>query len=86
MRETPDTMSVCPRRLSERALQALDPTRQRSLIIGTVVDAARSKRDLIAENAFLRQQLIVRKRQTPRPSLMPQDRGLLVLLASRVRG
>ena len=50
------------------------------------MDATRSKRDLIAENAFLRQQLIVFKRQTPRPSLRPKDRGLLVLLASWVRG
>ena len=57
-----------------------------SLVVGTVVDATRSKRDLIAENAFLRQQLIVLKRQTPRPSLTPQDRGLLVFLASKVRG
>ena len=57
-----------------------------SFITGTVVDATRSKRDLIAENAFLRQQLIVLKRQTPRPALTPQERGLLVLLASRVRG
>jgi putative transposase len=57
-----------------------------SLITGTVVDATRSKRDLIAENAFLRQQLIVLKRQTPRPALTPQDRGMLVVLASRVRG
>jgi len=29
-----------------------------SLVVGTVVDATRSKRDLIAENAFLRHQLI----------------------------
>jgi putative transposase len=57
-----------------------------SLITGTVVDVTRTKRDLIAENAFLRQQLIVLKRQTPHPSLTPQDRGLLVLLGSRVRG
>jgi hypothetical protein len=48
-----------------------------SLITGTAVDLTRSKRDLIAENAFLRQQLIVLKRQTPRPSLTPTDRGLL---------
>jgi putative transposase len=50
------------------------------------MDATRSKHDLIAENAFLRQQLIVLKRQTPRPSLTPKDRGLLGLLASKVRG
>lgn len=53
---------------------------------GTLVDVTRSKRDLIAENAFLRQQLIVLKHQTPRPSLTAKDRGLLVLLASQVRG
>ncbi len=57
-----------------------------SLVMSTVVDTMRTKRDLIAENAFLRQQLIVLKHQTPRPSLTPKDRGLLVLLASKVRG
>lgn len=57
-----------------------------SLAVGTMIDATRSKRDLIAENVFLRQQLIVLKRQTPRPSLTPKDRGLLVFLASKVRG
>jgi putative transposase len=55
-------------------------------VAGTLVDVTRSKRDLIAENAFLRQQLIVLKRQTPRPRLTPKDRGLLVLLASWVHG
>ena len=56
-----------------------------SLVTSTLVDVTRSKRDLIAENAFLRQQLIVLKRQTPRPLLTPRDRGLLVALAGRVR-
>jgi putative transposase len=41
---------------------------------------------LIAENAFLRQQVIAVKRQTPRPRLTARDRMLLVLLASKVRG
>ena len=36
------------------------------LVTGALADVTRSKRDLIAENAFLRQQLIVLKRQTPR--------------------
>jgi putative transposase len=56
------------------------------LVASTLVDVTRSKRDLIAENAFLCQQLIVLKRQTPRPRLTPKDRGLLVLLASWVHG
>ena len=44
--------------LNERYKQWTKPDTD-SLIAGTVVDATRSKRDLIAENAFLRQQLIV---------------------------
>ena len=71
--------------LNKRYQQWTKPDSE-SFVVGTVVDATRSKRDLIAENAFLRQQLIVLKRQTPRPSLTPQDRGLLVFLASKVRG
>jgi len=71
--------------LNKRYKQWTKPDTE-SLVVGTMVDATRSKRDLIAENAFLRQQLIVLKRQTPRPSLTPKDRGLLVFLASKVRG
>ncbi|MBK9745807.1 MAG: hypothetical protein IPO91_03420 [Chloroflexi bacterium] len=48
-----------------------------------LADIKRSKSELIVENAFLRQQLIVLQRQTKRPVLTPRDRGLLVLLASR---
>jgi putative transposase len=71
--------------LNERYKQWTKPDTE-SLVTGTLMDATRSKGDLIAENAFLRQQLIVFKRQTPRPSLTPKDRGLLVPLASWVRG
>jgi hypothetical protein len=41
----------------------------------------RSKADLIAENAMLRQQLIVLNRQIKRPQLTNRDRLRLVLLA-----
>ena len=71
--------------LNKRYKQWTKPDTE-SLVVGTIVDATRSKRELIAENAFLRQQLIVLKRQTPRASLTPRDRGLLVFLASKVRG
>ncbi len=54
-------------------------------IAGTLADSTRSKSQLIAENAFLRQQLIVLQRQTKRPVLTPRDRILLVILASRFR-
>jgi len=54
------------------------------LIGGMLADIKRSKSELIVENAFLRQQLIVLQRQTKRPVLTPRDRGLLILLASRL--
>lgn len=55
------------------------------LLQGTVLDLTQSKSELILENTFLRQQLIVLRRQTKRPVLTDRDRGLLVLLASRLR-
>src|SRR4051794_8908364 len=54
-------------------------------VLGVVMDVTRSKSELIAENAFLRQQLVVLSRQTKRPRLTPLDRGILVLLSSRLR-
>ncbi len=53
------------------------------LIGDMLADITRSKSELIVENVFLRQQLIVLQRQTKRPVFTPRDRGLLVLLASR---
>ena len=45
----------------------------------------RSKPALIAENALLRQQVIILRRSMKRPCCTPADRTLLVFLASRVR-
>ena len=42
---------------------------QRNQIMSTVADLKRSKAELIAENMFLRQQLIVLERQVVRPKL-----------------
>jgi putative transposase len=56
-----------------------------SLLFGTIADLGRSKPELIAENALLRQQLIVLKRQVKRPTCTKADRMLLVLLARVVR-
>ena len=56
-----------------------------SLPIGTLADLARSKAELLAENALLRQQLLILKRQVKRPACMKRDRMLLVLEASAVR-
>jgi putative transposase len=54
-------------------------------VVGTLADLARSKPELVAENALLRQQLIVLRRSVTRPKVTQTDRVLLVLLASRVR-
>jgi hypothetical protein len=56
-----------------------------SLPLQTMADLVRSKSELIAENALLRQQLIILKRQVKRSSITRTDRMLLVLLARRVR-
>ena len=56
-----------------------------SLVVGSLRDLGRTKPQLIAENALLRQQLIVLNRSVKRPHLTNTDRSLLVLLASRVR-
>lgn len=53
--------------------------------MSVVSDLKRSKRELIAENLFLRQQLIVVERQVVRPELTQHDRRVLVLLASRIQ-
>ena len=56
-----------------------------SLLQGTLIDLSRSKSELVAENALLRQQLIMLRRQVKRPACTRADRILLVLLARMVR-
>jgi transposase InsO family protein len=56
-----------------------------SLLLGTLTDLARRKSELVAENAFLRQQLIILRRQVKRPACTKTDRMLLVLLARMVQ-
>ena len=54
---------------------------------GVVTDFFRSRKDLIAENAFLRQQVIILHRQKGgRVELTAHDHRVLVLLAHRVWG
>jgi len=55
------------------------------LVVGALADAARSRSALIAENALLRQQLVIARRSVKRPRCTPTDRALLVLLAGRLR-
>jgi hypothetical protein len=70
--------------LEQHVKRSIQPAKP-NLLFGTLADITRSRSELIAENAFLRQQLIVLQRQTKRPVLIPRDRGVLVLLASRLR-
>ena len=51
------------------------------LTAGAMSDITRSRKDLVAENAILRQQLIVLKRQVKRPKFTNGDRLHLILLS-----
>ncbi len=57
----------------------------RTLVGGALADMPKTKRALIVENALLRQQLIVLRRQVRRPALTPAERVQLVLLARLTR-
>ena len=56
-----------------------------ALTVGLAANLTRSRGDLLLENALLRQQVLILNRSVKRPTLTPLDRGLLVLLASRLR-
>src|SRR3954469_5694488 len=56
-----------------------------AVAVGAAADATRSRSDLLLENALLRHQVVVLGRAVARPRLTATDRGLLVLLASRLR-
>jgi len=68
-----------------RHLLAITKPTATSLVVGTLADVVRSKSELIAENALLRQQLIILRRSVKRPHCTGRDRTLLVLLTSRLR-
>ncbi len=54
-------------------------------LAGTGAELVRSRGQLLAEDALLRQRLIVLRRDAARPAVTPTDRAVLVLLAGRVR-
>src|SRR5437660_10322859 len=70
--------------LQERVLRWIKPSTT-SLVFGTFADLTRGKAELLAENALLRQQLIILHRQVKRPVYRKMDRLLLVVLARMVR-
>jgi len=55
-----------------------------TLLEGVAADLLQTKPELVAENALLRQQLIVSERQVKHPTFTSFDRGLFVVLASRL--
>jgi hypothetical protein len=52
-----------------------------SVALGLVADLCRSREQLVAENALLRQQLIVVQRHVKRPKLRSYERAIIVGLA-----
>jgi putative transposase len=77
-------MGPSMKELRARFLQWTKPFSS-SLPLGTLADLGRRRSELVAENALLRQQLIILKRQVKRPVYTKTDRVLLVLLARVVR-
>jgi putative transposase len=75
---------LCLQSLHQRFVACTTPGTS-SLLLGTLTDLARNKSELMAENAFLRQQLIILRRQVKRPACTKGDRMLLVLLARMVQ-
>jgi hypothetical protein len=55
-----------------------------SQVLETAGDLLRSRAELVAENALLRQQVIVLKRSVKQPKLSRHDRWLMVLLSSQL--
>jgi hypothetical protein len=68
-----NTCKAIINRIKNKIKQLTKPTTP-SLAMGTISDLPRSKSDLMAENAILRQQLIVLNRQVKRPQLTAGDR------------
>jgi transposase InsO family protein len=77
-------VSFCFHALQEHVLRWIKPPTT-SFVLGTFADLTRGKAELLAENALLRQQLIILHRQVKRPTYQKTDRLLLVLLARMVR-
>jgi putative transposase len=53
-------------------------------LVGAATDLARNRRELMLENALLRQQLLLLNRQVKRPKLHGRDRVVIIGLASRL--
>ncbi len=72
------------RTLRQRLVTATKPA-EADVAAGALADLVRSRPALVAENAFLHQQLLILRRGVKRPRRTPTDRALLVLIARLVR-
>jgi hypothetical protein len=77
-------LALCFHALHDGIIRWLKP-HSTSLLLGTIADLARGKSELLIENALLRQQLIILRRQVKRPACRKADRFLLVFLARMIR-
>ena len=69
----------------EQAFLHLTRPSRHSVLLATALDVTRNKAELVAENALLRQQLVILNRLVKKPRFTQADRLWLVLFASRVR-
>jgi putative transposase len=69
----------------EQAFSHLTQPVHHSMILSAAADLTRTKSELIAQNALLRQQLIVLYRQVNKPRFTQSDRLGFVLLVRRVK-
>jgi putative transposase len=80
----PRLLDGCLHALSSRFARWTKPLLT-CLPLATFTDLGRSKSELVAENALLRHQLIILRRQVKGPTCRKTDRVLLMLLARMVR-
>ena len=76
-------VAKCGRLIQQKFIGLTIPARN-SPLLGAALDLTKSNSDLLAKNAFLRQQLLVLNRQVKNPKFNPRDRFALVILASLV--
>ncbi len=77
-------IALCFHALSDGIIRWLKP-RSTSPLLGAIADLAKGKPELLVENALLRQQLIILRRQVKRPTCRKTDRFRLVFLARMMR-
>ena len=77
-------IALCFNALHDSIVRWMKP-HSTSLLLGTIEDLARGKSALLVENALLRQQLIILRRQVKRPACGKKDRFLLLFLARMLR-